>query len=603
MKIQHLAIVFVIIILPISMVISYYTGSQIKTIKMQQSYDSKLLTATYDSIRSFQLNTLNNKYSSLSDSKIRDIEASISTFYDSLGSELGSSGYKESTLSDYIPAILFGMYDGYYIYGKYYNEALPIKQYNEDGTEMINQATGENVYKYGGYQYGLKPYVYYSCRYKKNANTDFTVNYTLDNTITVYGKVNSEYVTKTGALINPSLVDISNYPNSIKYDGITIKPEILKERVIILIPSETITDVSGNIIFMDEYGYYIEDVPGNKNYITDVNIIAYLQGKLADKGKIPVNEPNGYEYVKYNNRKVYMDKSGYFWINKNKKQYITDEDTLNFARSRTSPDGHLYSNSAVEYFYNAYQFSLWVNSHLNGITQDMAVDFNGNKIEFSSKTTGNIFELNSNNNPLLEKSIFNENRMAVIRQSIETNLSATISNFGSGVDFDFAMPKFSEEDWYKITNNISVASFMQGIPIGSKIFNDYCVITNDKNKEFVSQESIYMIARYNDNNVEVHYPGCKDIQDNKILSVQGYSNVDFERQTAVSSDDDNNYYYYPHEETRSYNCMVNITSTYDLDDIKAGNNLDKYTKVREAYLTALAREKYDLYRTNNYFGI
>ena len=65
MKIQHLAIVFIIIILPISMVLSYYTGSQIKTVKARQTYNSKLLTATYDAIKSFQLNTINNRYSSL----------------------------------------------------------------------------------------------------------------------------------------------------------------------------------------------------------------------------------------------------------------------------------------------------------------------------------------------------------------------------------------------------------------------------------------------------------------------------------------------------------------------------------------------------------
>ena len=60
------------------------------------------------------------------------------------------------------------MYDGYYIYGKYYNEEI------ED------------------YQYGLKPYIYYSCRYRNESGTyDFVVNYTLDNSITVFGKINA----------------------------------------------------------------------------------------------------------------------------------------------------------------------------------------------------------------------------------------------------------------------------------------------------------------------------------------------------------------------------------------------------------------------------
>lgn len=145
MKLQHLAIIFVIIILPISMVITSYIQAQIDTISLQTTYSTKLQTATHDAIKAFQLNTLNNKYSTVSDSKIRDIEASISTFYNSLGTELGATGYSKEELQQFIPAIVYTMYDGYYIYSKYYND------------------NSNDEYKY---QYGLKPYIYYSCRYK-----------------------------------------------------------------------------------------------------------------------------------------------------------------------------------------------------------------------------------------------------------------------------------------------------------------------------------------------------------------------------------------------------------------------------------------------------
>ena len=138
MKLQHLAIIFVIIMLPISMVVTVYIQTQIDTISLQSKYSTELQTATHDAIKAFQLNTINNKYSSLSDSKIRDIEASINTFYNSLGTEFGASGYDKDSLQAFIPAIVYTMYDGYYIYGKYYNEEI------------------------GDYQYGLKPYIYYS---------------------------------------------------------------------------------------------------------------------------------------------------------------------------------------------------------------------------------------------------------------------------------------------------------------------------------------------------------------------------------------------------------------------------------------------------------
>ena len=61
MKLQHLAIIFVIIILPISLVVGEYIQMQIDTIALQTSYSSKLQTATYDSIKAFRLNTVNNK--------------------------------------------------------------------------------------------------------------------------------------------------------------------------------------------------------------------------------------------------------------------------------------------------------------------------------------------------------------------------------------------------------------------------------------------------------------------------------------------------------------------------------------------------------------
>ena len=56
MKIQYIAVVFVIIILPIAMVMSSYIGTQIDTITLQTKYDTKLTEATYDAIKSFQIN-------------------------------------------------------------------------------------------------------------------------------------------------------------------------------------------------------------------------------------------------------------------------------------------------------------------------------------------------------------------------------------------------------------------------------------------------------------------------------------------------------------------------------------------------------------------
>ena len=563
MKLQHLAIIFVIIMLPISMVISEYVQTQIDTISLQTQYNSKLQTATYDAIKAFQLNTLNNKYSSVSDSKIRDIEASISTFYNSLGTELGASGYDKESLQQFIPAIVYTMYDGYYIYGKYYNDAIK------------------------DYQYGLRPYVYYSCKYVKG-NNDFVVNYTLDNSITIYGKVVNEngvaeYVTKSGTLINPSLVtDIKE--KSLNYNGIVIEPEILSEQLII----------------------------------------------LSDSGN-PIKKE--YEYTVYNNQKIYLDKekNEYFRYVNNQKQYITESDNNKNEKeflNKWTDNGHLYCNSAIEYYANAYNFSTWVDSNLSGITQANAVDAEGNKItDFAIKTGDNeyIFKLNDNNNPMLDSSTFNQNRISVIRRTLQTTLNSAIANYSSSANYEFVMPVFTEEDWDKLVNNISVASFMQGIPIGAKYYNNYCIITNNKNKEVVTKDSIYIITDDQDNqNVmdtlnQAHRAASKDVIDidNEKKVIGAYRNIDFEAQTVVGNE---NYTYYPHANERCYECLVSIAETYNIDDIISGeiknynNSTDSYdvdkkttgklttTNLRKIYLTALARERQNLYKTNDYFG-
>ena len=56
MKIQTLAVIFVIIILPISMILTAYIQNQVQTISLQLSYDTKLNNATYDALKAFQLN-------------------------------------------------------------------------------------------------------------------------------------------------------------------------------------------------------------------------------------------------------------------------------------------------------------------------------------------------------------------------------------------------------------------------------------------------------------------------------------------------------------------------------------------------------------------
>lgn len=186
MRIQDLAIVFLIIILPISIILAAYTQYQIQTINTQTLYDNKLSSATYDAIRAFQINTGENKLSDLNNSRVRDLEASVSTFRNSVMSTFALDGYSQDDLNSYIPALVYTLYDGFYIYSPYKNMNYRYEtQKNPNGTDKTDSkenvlydkekpkdGNGDNIY-------GLKPYISYSCRYRKGDNIDVIITYAI----------------------------------------------------------------------------------------------------------------------------------------------------------------------------------------------------------------------------------------------------------------------------------------------------------------------------------------------------------------------------------------------------------------------------------------
>ena len=179
------------------------------------------------------------------------------------------------------------------------------------------------------------------------------------------------------------------------------------------------------------------------------------------------------------------------------------------------------------------------------------------------------------------------------------------------------MPVIDDENWYKIVNNVSLISFMQGMPIGHKYFNNYVVITNTKNEEVINEQSIYLVVQNDDGNFEYHQPGCKELiekqKNNPNLSIIAYTSLSFERQTVKVSEVQSRYFY-PQSRvgkltTGCYNCIVNASGDYDIDSIISGQirdfstgkllyDKDKLVAVRRAFLSGLARERRDLYKSN-----
>lgn len=516
MKYQSLAVIFIIIILPISMILTSYVQNQVKTLELQTSYDTKLTNATYDALKAYQLNAINSSTSDLANSKLRDIEASVNTFFNSMATHFNMDGYNKEILQEYVPALVYTMYDGFYIYSPFTNTL-------EEADEGATYSNGDEIY-------GLKPYIFYSARYNTGI-IDVVITYSLDNYITVQGTINGAPVNKSGYLLD----NIGGTTTARTYRGVPIKSsEVLVEDV-------RYTNSDGTL--------------GSINDCT---------------------------YIKVNGVKYYNDNGTWFSI-------------LNGERYNQGSSFSETNSAALMYYNDSYEFTSWVRDNLGGLMSHDAVDtITGERIEETADY--NIFSTDRNKSIEDTDSNFNEHRRAIIKYSIQKNLSIAIANYNNYANAEspnFQMPELKEDEWDKIINNISIISFMQGLSIGGKIYNGYTIVTNTDNEEVVALDSIYI--RTTDN--QYHKATDTDIGTN----IAGANlNVDFERKTVTNGQ--TTQYYYPHEELGCYSSIVGQTKVEvtDINDYME----EKYSSAQNRnlaieYFTALGRERYGMYRTNN----
>lgn len=565
MKIEHLAVIFVLIILPIDIVLGLYLDAQMNTIRNQAMYDSKLVDCVYDAMKVYQSNSIVDTENNIVTTKMENIEASANTFLSSLQTSFGLSGYKASVMQEYVPAVVYTMYDGYYIYSKF-NNTLSQKQIKNF----------DNTFKDGKMYEGIKSYVFYSCRYQRNKDKtnedDFVITYSLDNYITIQGKVKGKYECASGYLIDGITKDGDDYV----YDEVTYSKDGRFE---------------GN--FISRSSEYIIDP-----YLSNVK---------------------GYEYTKINGTKYY--------VNTDEEEIFNFVNGTKVVQAKKSTDNDLYKQykSAIQsnkdaylYYKEAYEFTKKVREtfKLSNLKASDAVYSEGGTIkhisEFGNYTIFGSDKTSSGKYIQDSDSQFNQHRKAVIRYTIETNLKAAIAGFGgiSTQDIDYIMPKISEEDWETVENNVSVIGFLQGLDIGTKKYNGYAVVSNTLTSEYVDENSIYLIN--NDDN-QYYRANATDITNVKV----GAYNLDFEKHYIKIGD--NNLYYYPqgykigstvYPYTGSYTSIVAQTSVdteyedmykYMRDGLKKNSKLNdsQREKIKRAYYTALAKERYGSYKISH----
>ena len=614
MKLSNISIIFIIIVLPIILILSYYISLQIDTINMQTSYTTKQLQATREALEAFEINTVqwNEDYSETVDSKRRDIMASINTFTTGFANSLGIGGTNKENILPYIPAIACTLYDGYYIYTPSETKnvikdkngvAVFVKQnlvnYGSNSgrpitfsdNEYDSNDEGKLLYEYDSsiegvspdgtyngieftlnpdgakvaYEHILKPFSTYSARYK-NGDIDITVNYTLDNYITIYGNVNGEYVVKSGYLINTRndlVFSKETLTERIWYKGIE-EPKFQQGFPYVYADDNTKVYFDGDTTFQ-------VSSTGIRTDLKETTSIKYKKVRentwdvvyqALNSGDIEKKDEEGkIETIQINQGSLYKDKKG--TIAENVQENIGIQEDY----------------SSRNYYIESIGFTKWVEDNLSNIKiGDMQVE----DTSIYGDATDKIFDV-ENTDIEAEDSVINLHKREVIKQTIISNLNQSITSYSRNSQGDYYLPILTETDWDHILRNVSFISFVQGMPIGMKYYNNYAIATSTSNKEYTNPDEIYLTRQ---GDTYYHLPYCSKLKDD--TTIIGYRNIDYVIKSYKTESDTN--YYYKHSNIANeacYYCLVqrNLYNSTELSD-------EELYEHERAYKIALARERY-----------
>lgn len=691
MKIQSLAVIFAIIVLPIIIILSYYIHGQIDTIALQIAYDTKLIDSTHDAMASFEINTANENLSSVADSLRSIIEASTNVFFNTLATNFGISNAGNSAVDSYIPAILYTLYDGYYIYSptrnptiltyngddivyvgdrgvtfqgeqSYVNEngktvnfgvysfdqneyakekddditnnesedARNIRQktlydslpnsikyefgqmlyQNEDGsysamihTNRNNPGAGNNT-KYKQ-DHVLKSYMPYSARYTRAGAFDVTINYTLDNYLTVEGNIGSSgnevYFSKTGYLISKDTVtsiDVGGITDILTYNEHTAEEMILSGQNDITLKINPIMEnnqrmtTTGHDITIT---YNTADADG-LNYTK----IRERLTKLYEDQDANLDEIRRLEYAAQTLSSIcYYVKAQIF------SNWIYD----NLGGTESLPGNGIRASDISDEIASLNDTVYTTDSNFDVFHKFKMYDSSGN-LEYEDRTI--IFDTSAN--PELEDSPFYTHKLDVVRNNIQYNLNLAISNYNQMLRVrNVQMPVIADNQWEQILTRVSIVSFMQGLNCGMKNYNNYAIASSTNNEISVIPSEMYYTYQEQYNSAEItdeyHRIDC-----DKLLDIDDAGNekkfISFKSKEVKYDkifDKVSKRYLYDHRNVGCYRCA--IASNYEKDVYDTDGNpargysddvqISLLSPVKQkAYYIAVGKERQNLYKTN-----
>lgn len=604
MKVDGLGVILAIILLPIILVVTYYIQLQVDTIAKENTYNTKLLNATYDAMSAFEINTANEELSSVADSMRSMILASNNVFLNSLATNLGISNANKEHLQQYIPAVLYTMYDGYYIYAPTETPIVAEKK-EEDANGLITtngyQSIGDTdiadnniqdadkgiygdiIYESDPEQnipqaytihkdkantntdYILKSYVQYSARYINDDNAakkiDVTINYTLDNYLNIVGTIGDVFYTKTGYLIKKELVTYVNIDGT---DLANKNEDEAKDKILGVKTNSDVTTAaaSSNPKITLKYD----------NNSPDVKIEA--KWDVIESGFKEIDRINEVNHKNTNYKSIQTISEAETNLKKAYEDYqeIKNDETMSkeMLKAIQNIEYEIANYKAITYYVSSSIFSNWVYGNLENlkygnIKDNAMTDYYGTDYQSTSGANDFYYDFRNdavntrkifdgNEDPEKVDSLFNTHKLEVIKNSIKYNLNLSISAYCKMKDSqDFSLPILLDEEWDKILQNISIVSFMQGFDCGLKIYNNYEIVSSTNNELTVTPSEIYYAKKdeFNDQNGTFHRIDCPDLGD--VREYISFKSKEVKYDQIYDAREDKRYY--DHRNLACYRCI------------------------------------------------
>lgn len=662
MKVDGLAIILIVIILPIILLVTYLIQMQVDTVATECSYNTKLLDAAYDSMAAFELNTANEELSTVADSMRSIISATNNVFLNSLATSLGMSNASKELLQPYIPSVLYTMYDGYYIYspsevpviaekqkaGNATGELIATEGYysiGDQGTitdaqiEGFSNATyGDIIYKtnFGGYEYTtnienaekkidyiLKPYTQYSGRYVVDGRIDVTINYTLDNYLNIVGNVGDGiYYTKSGYLINPNIVkQLTINGEDVDITVVSSENEDLLEDKILGVKTnvaETTKDAASAAKVVVNGGSSDVTIETDWSVITAGFAALYGDITLLDLRTIEDAESLLNSYYEFSSNENHTNAE--LAAIQNIEYEIQKYKAISYYASSTTFSRWVYDklgtltygdikDSAASNFYQTSGYEMTSGLDIN-ISDDIYYNFHDLSIKDEI-----IFD--SSVDPEAKDSNFYRHKIEVIKNSIKYNLNIALTSYRKlNSEHEFALPILSASEWDKILNNISIVAFMQGWDCGLDIYNNYAIASSTNNELMISPEEIYFIekeqfnAGHNLGNGYYHRIDCPKFEeldvDKKYISFRS-KEVKYDKTTNKKATTG---YLYDHKNLSCYTC-INNSNYQSMFSVTSQSYYERINSLKKSALNpvlsefkklggyiGIAKERQQVYKTN-----